>query len=157
MRKAARTIVIHDDKLLVMKRDKFGMKYCTLIGGNVDLGETPEQTAVREMQEETGVAVNNLRLVFVEEAGDLYGTQYIYLADYVSGQPQLDPKSIEAELTAKGKNLYEPAWLPLSELPDAPFRSETLKQALLRSLKSGYPTQPETLQTTQDIRYNKPQ
>jgi 8-oxo-dGTP pyrophosphatase MutT (NUDIX family) len=32
-------------------------------GGHIDLGETPDQTAVRETYEETGVHVNNPRLV----------------------------------------------------------------------------------------------
>jgi ADP-ribose pyrophosphatase YjhB (NUDIX family) len=43
MRKAVRAIIIKDDKLLVMNRNKFGKVYDTLPGGNVEIGETLEQ------------------------------------------------------------------------------------------------------------------
>lgn len=142
MRAAARAIIIKDDTLLVTHRNKFGMEYDILIGGGVDFGETLEQALYRELKEESGVQVANSRLVFIERAGDPYGTQYIFLCDYVSGEPALSKSSMEYSINAMGKNLYQPIWLPLKDLPQAEFRSERLKQAILRSLKSGWPKEP---------------
>ena len=38
-----RAIVVKENKLLVMHRNKFGHEYDTLVGGGIDVGETPEQ------------------------------------------------------------------------------------------------------------------
>jgi len=142
MRQAVRVIVIRDTQLLVMHRNKFGTEYDTLPGGNIEPGETYEQAAIRELTEETSVTVNNLRPVFVEQAGDPYGVQYVYLADYVSGEPQLAPDSEEAQINTLGKNLYEPRWLALSELSEKPFVSEALKAAILQAVQKGFPASP---------------
>ena len=84
MKQFARAIVLKDDSLLVMRREKAGRKYCSLVGGAVDPGETPEQALYRELAEETGIEVKNHRLVITQQGGG-FGTQYIYLCDYVSG------------------------------------------------------------------------
>lgn len=142
MRSAVRAIIIKDDALLVMHRNKFGMEYHVLIGGGVDMGETFEQALYREIQEETGVTVTNPRLVFTERAGEPYGTQYVFLCDYVSGEPELHPDSAEFGIHAMGKNLYQPVWLPLSDIPETTFRSESLKRALMNAVKNGFPAEP---------------
>ncbi|HSW36949.1 MAG TPA: NUDIX domain-containing protein [Candidatus Saccharimonadales bacterium] len=142
MRKAVRAIVIKDDALLVMHRNKFGQEYYTLIGGGIDVNEAPEQALLREISEETSLEVKNPRLVFVEEAGDPYGTQYIYLCDYVSGEPVLMQDSIEAKIHADGKNLYKPLWLKLRYLPTTNFLSRRLKQAILEGVENGWPAEP---------------
>lgn len=149
MRKAVRAIVVHDDALLVMHRNKFGEEYYTLAGGGIDHGETAEQSLYRELAEETGVTVANPRLVFVEEADDLYGPQFIYLCEYQSGEPALAAHSEEAKIHALGQNLYTPMWLPLKDLPNVHFLSETLKKHILRALEQK--TWPETPQTFQHV------
>lgn len=139
MRRAVRAIILRDDKLLVMHRNKFGKEYDTLPGGNIELGETPEIALTREVNEETGVVFQTPRLVFIEHVGDPYGTQYVYLCEYVSGEPHLDPNSEEAAINKLGKNLYQPAWIIASELEHMEFITPRLKNALVESFKSGFP------------------
>lgn len=128
--------------MLVMKRDKFGTQYYTLIGGAIAIGESPEHALVREVAEETSLQLGKSRLVFVEDAGEPYGVQFVYLADYAGGEPALNPESDEASINQLGKNLYQPMWLPVSELATASFVSPKLKQAILGALKNGFPDKP---------------
>lgn len=139
MRRASRAIIIEDGKILVTKRNKFGSEYYILIGGGVDFGESLEQALYRELAEESGVQVANPRLVFTENAGIMYGLQYVFLCDYVSGEPALHPESAEAKISAMGKNTYEPLWLSLEELATVPFRSDRLRRAILDGVKLGFP------------------
>lgn len=137
-----RAIVFRDNDMLVMKRNKFGHVYYTLPGGAISIGESPEQALRREMQEETGLQLGGARLVFAEDAGEPYGVQYVYLVDYAGGEPALSPTSDEAEISALGKNLYEPMWLPTAGLADVEFVSPKLQRALADAIKSGFPAQP---------------
>ena len=136
-RTSARTIVIRDNKLLVMRRNKFGTEYVTLPGGKVEIGETPEKTAVREAYEETMIEVANPRLGFIDHA-DFYGDQMVFLCDYVSGEPKIAPGTHEEAINKLGKNLYKPDWLELSELPNVPFLSAELQQAIIRVTTTGW-------------------
>lgn len=139
MRRAVRAIIIKDNKLLIIHRNKFGLEYDTLPGGKIELGETPEQALGREVYEETTIKFTNPRLIYLEHAGDPYGDQYIYLCEYEEGEPKLDPKSDEALIHKMGQNLYEPKWLALDELSKKPFRSEKLKHTILTAVQNGWP------------------
>lgn len=150
MRQAVRAVVVRNGYLLVMHRNKFGQEYYTLPGGGIDPGEQPEHALLRQMHEETGVQTINSRLVVVEDAGDPFGTQYIYLCQYASGEPALNPESEEAQINKLGKNLYSPQWLPLHSLASVPFRSETLKQVLLKGLSKGFDQQPLAISSKQE-------
>ncbi len=139
MRKAVRAIIINDNKLLVMHRNKFGEEYDTLPGGNIEVGETPEQALWREVEEETMVIFSDPSFIAVEHSGDPYGDQYIYLCKYVSGEPQLHPDAEEQAINKMGKNLYNPTWVAINELSEKPFVSRQLKEFILLSVKDGWP------------------
>lgn len=144
-RQSVRAIVINGNKMLAMRRNKFGRQYYTLVGGGVDIGESHEAALRRELREETGLEVGTMRHIFTEDAGDPFGVQYIYLCEYRGGEPVLSPDSDESKINGLGHNLYEPIWLSLEDLPGMHFLSESTKQAILGSLKAGFPDRPETL------------
>lgn len=142
MRQAVRAIVIKDQQLLVMHRNKFGQQFYALVGGGVDYGESPEQALYREVAEETGLQIANPRLVIIEDAGNVFGMQYIYSCDYVAGEPSLAPDSAEAMIHAAGKNLYTPMWLPLVDLPAVSLLPKELQAVLVQHCTTGWPNQP---------------
>jgi 8-oxo-dGTP diphosphatase len=148
MRKAVRAIVIKDDHLLLMHRNRFGQEYYILAGGGIDPNETAEQALLREIKEETNLTVKNPELVFVEYAGDPFGIQYIYLCEYESGEVGLQPTSEEAAINKLGQNLYSSLWLPIAKFPDVAFVSDALKHAILDALKSGFPKEPVAIKPT---------
>ena len=55
MRKTARAILLKDDQILLMDRNKFARKYRALVGGKIEIGETPEQALRREVLEEASI------------------------------------------------------------------------------------------------------
>lgn len=151
MRKAVRAIIIKNDTLLVMNRNKFGTIYDTLPGGNVEMGETPEQAVYREVAEETMVTFTNHRLVYIEHSDAIYGDQYVYLCEYVSGEPQLHPEAEEQHINKMGKNLYKPMWLSFEALKTAPFLSDKLQAKLLHGIEHGWPEQVEEFTSTRNV------
>jgi 8-oxo-dGTP diphosphatase len=144
MRKAVRAIIIRDGQLLVMKRNKFGREYYTLIGGGVQGGESNEQTLRREIAEESGFSLTSGQLVFVEEAGDPYGTQYIYLCEAEGTTPKLDEASVEAQIFDMG-NEHIPMWVPAETFKKLEFRSMGLRDAVMYGMQYGFPEQPVLL------------
>ena len=62
-RKAVRCYLIKDNKVVVTKYKKGNKKfgYYDIPGGKIEERETREQTAIREMKEETGLKVGNLK------------------------------------------------------------------------------------------------
>jgi len=81
----------------------------TLPGGKMDFGETFEQTATREVEEETGIKVKNLKLVSItnDVAGNAhFVTIGLTTADFAG----------EAE-TREPEEITEWKWFPLEKLP----------------------------------------
>lgn len=151
MRKAVRAIIIKDDNLLVMNRNKFGAVYDTLPGGNIELGETAEQALYREVEEETMVKFKNPQHVFLEHSDAIYGDQYVFLCEYVSGEPKLHPDAEEQHINKLGKNLYKPMWLPINKLAGAPFLSDKLQQKIIECNRGGWPEKAEEFTSTRNV------
>lgn len=154
MRKAARAIIIQNQNILLMKRNKFGSQYYVLPGGGVEMGETADAAVIREVKEEASITVSNPRLVYIEDAHEPYGHQYIFVCDYKDGDVKIHPDSIEAKLNEAGQNTFEILWVPISKFASLPFRSPPLQQALLTAFRDGFPDDPKQLSSHAEISYN---
>ena len=65
-------VIIHEGKIALIKRgNEPGKGKWTIPGGHVELGETLEQAVIRETKEETGLDVENPRLIDVVSNVDL--------------------------------------------------------------------------------------
>lgn len=143
MRQAARAIIIEDNKILVIARDKEGDKYFTLPGGKVNDGETTEQALVREIQEETKLLVTQQKLVFIEEHPEPYNQQYIYLCEVAPhGEIGISETAEESFLNQLGFNTHTPLWVYTNSFGILSFRTPQLRDAILNGLKKGFPDQP---------------
>lgn len=91
IRKAVRCYVIKDNNVLVTKY-KQGNKegYYDIPGGKIEDGELPEQTAIREMKEETGLDVQELKYkgnMIIEYPNRIFDFE-VFLATESEGEPQ---------------------------------------------------------------------
>lgn len=141
--KAARAIIIEDGKLLVMYRNKHGSEYYTLVGGRAQDGETLEQALLREVREETGLEVTSARPVYIEEHPEPYNEQYIFLCQVAPhDHVKIQDTSEEGAMNRLGANMHQPVWAGIQGFPAMPFRTPQLQTAIVKALKSGFPTEP---------------
>ena len=91
VRKAVRCYLIKNDKIIVTKYKEPNKKagYYEIPGGKIEEGELPEQTAIREMQEETGIIVKDLKNKgnLTIEYPDRKFEFVVFLADDYQGKP----------------------------------------------------------------------
>lgn len=65
MRVSAKAIVMNGDKFLMVKQTRPTLFFWDLPGGRMEYGETPEQTVIRELKEETMLDVKPEKLLGV--------------------------------------------------------------------------------------------
>jgi 8-oxo-dGTP pyrophosphatase MutT (NUDIX family) len=131
-----RSIVIKDDKLLVLKRVKNGEEYYTFPGGHLEKGETLNAATERETMEETGVEVTAYRELYKYyfRGSRSEGYQTFVVCEYKGGEPH--PTDAEEYTdTMRTSGTYEPMWLPISELKKSALKPVCIKKRLLRDYK----------------------
>jgi len=98
---------------LIGRVDRRGRILWSLPKGHIEQGETAEQTAIREVAEETGIhghvlaALGSIDYWFVTEGRRVHKTVHHYLMRFSGG-----------ELCDEDVEVAEVAWVPVAELPD---------------------------------------
>src|SRR5947207_14512162 len=88
-------LVKKGDRILLEKRQQttHGNGTWGPPSGHIDFGEAPEQTAIRETQEETGVKIDEVKFrVITNDVFEQEQKHYITLwfdANFVSGEPEV--------------------------------------------------------------------
>lgn len=143
MGKAVRAIIFKDSQLLVMYRNKYGSEYYTLVGGQVQEGESLEQALIREVKEETGLTLTAGRMVFYEDHPEPYNQQYIYLctvAPFQEEDVKIQDSSEEGFMNRVNINVHTPRWVNMGSFAHLQFRTPLLQQAIMQSYQQGFPT-----------------
>lgn len=96
---------------LIARRDRRGRLVWSLPKGHIESGETPEQAAVREVREETGISgriiasLGTIDFWFMAENRRVHKTVHHYLLEAES-----------QELSDADSEVVEVAWVPLDEV-----------------------------------------
>lgn len=95
IRKAVRCYLIKDNEVVVTKYKKGNKKegYYDIPGGKIEEGESPKQTAIREMKEETGIEIQNLKykgIMTIE-----YPDRMFILDTFISKEYEGEPQEFE--------------------------------------------------------------
>jgi 8-oxo-dGTP diphosphatase len=135
----AAVVLLQDDKIALIERQRAGLHYFTFPGGHVETGETPEQAAVRETKEELGLNISIQRLLAEIWWHDQ--PQYYYLVETVDGDFGSGMgEEMHSPLPERGS--YVPVWIPLQDLLDLPVLPHSLAELVVEALSSGWPDLP---------------
>lgn len=125
-------IITKDQKVLLGKRkNSHGDGSWSFPGGHLEFGEMPEDCAIRETLEETGIRIKNLRrTIYTNDIFEKENKHYItifILAEYDSGIVKvMEPDKCEKWEWFSWEELPKPLFLPIENLLKEdynPFRS----------------------------------
>lgn len=147
-------LVMNGDRVLLEKRQHtHGAGTWGPPSGHINFGELPEETAVRETQEETGVTISDVKFRVI--TSDVFETEqkhYItvwFEAKYVSGEPKAQAPEEESEVGwFTWEALPQPLFLPLQHLLEGQtYPSQTTTDKIGAAIESsGVLPQAEALQ-----------
>lgn len=139
MRNRSGIILIEENKLALIERHRAGMHYFAFPGGGIDEGESPEQAAIREAEEELGIIVEIKHKV----AEVLFNgnKQYYFLARKLSGEFGTGTGEEYGEYNPI-HGTYQPLLMPLADVPNNNILPRELAELVVRSAKEGFPAEP---------------
>ncbi len=113
------TAVIKDKKILLTHNAAFRGNWFSIIAGFVEPGETLEECVKREVKEEAGIEVKNIRY-FGSQPWPFPNSLMIgFVADYESGEIKVD-----------GKEISEAGWYDVTNLPEIPSKISIAREII---------------------------
>jgi len=142
MRQRAGIILIRDDQIALIERHRAGMHYFIFPGGGMDEGESAEDAAIREAEEELGIKVEIKQKI----AEIIYkvNKQYYFLVDWVDGDFGTGTGEEYGEYDP-AHGTYLPLWMPIDEITEKNVLPKPLAEIVKRAYKDGWPGEPVTI------------
>lgn len=109
-------VVVREGKILMERVFYFGREFFTLPGGGIEEGETPEQAALRELQEECGLEGKIIRPLAVQYKYD-GSAEYSFEVEVSEDQEAITGYDPE-EASSENPPLKEVLWMSLNEISE---------------------------------------
>lgn len=129
MKDRAVAIIIRNNKLLLIHRQKPGRDYHVLPGGHLKPGETPEEACVREAKEET-----NLTITLKEKLCTIYNhgrLEHYFLAGKKQGEIMLGGPELKRY---SPDDRYDLEWVELGRLQHINLKPTLIRQTCIDCL-----------------------
>ena len=143
MRKRAGIILIENDKVALIERHRNGLHYFIFPGGGVDEGETDEQAAVREAEEELGI-----RVEIVHKAAEIHRMnkrdQIYFLVRQTGGEFGTGTGEEYQEYNPE-YGTYHPLWMPMGEILVKNVLPRPLAEFVSKSHQQGWKPEMEVI------------
>ena len=143
MRIRAGIVLVEDGRVSLIERYRDGKHYFVFPGGGMDAGESPQEAAVREMEEETG-----LRVVVRKKIAEIHfdlSTQHYFLVERIGGEygTGTGEEYTDADPDDPYEGVYIPIWMPIDELSEHEnIYPLDIKELVLKSTSAGWPDEP---------------
>ena len=136
-------------EVLLMKRFKPQRgEYWVIPGGSVEQGESPEDSARRELGEETGVEFL-LKQKLYESVNPSSGrVGHYFAAQWQGGEPMLRDDSPEADERDETTNRYAPTWVTAQTVCGLALFPTIIRDRLCQDLQNGLPGESVRLEET---------
>lgn len=115
-RDRSQAFVCREGKILLVEHIFKGRNFYNLPGGGIEEGETPEEAALRELEEEAGVKGKILRPLTIEYKADGESRIYSFLVDVPEDAVPI--KGIDPELSVDEQTIRGVKWLALHEIAE---------------------------------------
>lgn len=115
--------------MLLLDRYKNGMSYCVFPGGGIKRGETPEQAAIREAKEETGLKVELDRKLWILSNKEHQG--HFYFVKKFTGKLGLGDPELKR---ATKNNIYSLKWIKIKDVKKICLYPNIAKKKFLEEL-----------------------
>lgn len=109
-------MVIRGNRILLVEHQLFGRDFFNLPGGGIEENETPEQAALRELEEECQVKGTLVRPLTVEYKPDLESRVFTFLVEIP--EDAVAKTGIDPELPADEQSIIGVKWMRLDEIAE---------------------------------------
>ncbi len=101
--------VVKGNKILLAQSSRFTSQFYSVLAGFVEPGETLEECVEREVREETGIEVKNIKYFGSQSWPFPNSLMIAFTAEYVAGEIKVD-----------GEEIIEAKWFSVEDLPAIP-------------------------------------
>lgn len=115
-RDRSQSMVIRGNRILLVEHQLFGRDFFNLPGGGIEENETPEQAALRELEEECRVKGTLVRPLTVEYKPDLESRVFTFLVEIP--EDAVAKAGIDPELPANEQSIIGVKWMRLDEIAE---------------------------------------
>ena len=128
-------ILIENKKVLCVRYCSKKEEFYLFPGGGIEKGETIEEAAIREMEEETGIKVEIEKLAYVndwiqDKANNLRVVNMFFIGKRISGKELFGEKD--------GGKVKDIEWIPLNKFRNKDFRPKIIADRLSSDHEEGF-------------------
>jgi ADP-ribose pyrophosphatase YjhB (NUDIX family) len=113
----ASVVITRGQKIVLIFRHKANRDYYAIPGGHIETNESPKEAALREIQEELGLKLDNFRFEFETESAE----RHDYFFSATTKDTDFTVTGSEAKHLTNSNDLFRPLWVTQSDLSQYPI------------------------------------